>query len=58
MWPTQNFSDLKAELIRQGQGYAAEALTYRNKIAELALGFIKDGSVASSTVINIKYLFD
>ncbi|KAF8163276.1 hypothetical protein B0H34DRAFT_836497 [Crassisporium funariophilum] len=40
-----NFSDLKKELIRQGQNYAAEALTYRKKIAELAFGFIKDGSV-------------
>ncbi|TFK76474.1 nagb/rpia/CoA transferase-like protein [Pluteus cervinus] len=40
-----NFSDLKAELIRQGQNYATEALTYRKKIAELAVGFIKDGSI-------------
>ncbi|KAH9484308.1 Translation initiation factor eIF-2B subunit alpha [Psilocybe cubensis] len=40
-----NFTDLKKELIRQGQNYAAEALTYRKKIAELAFGFIKDGSV-------------
>ncbi|PFH54381.1 hypothetical protein AMATHDRAFT_72868 [Amanita thiersii Skay4041] len=40
-----SFSDLKKELIRQGQQYAAEALTYRSKIAELALDFIKDGSV-------------
>jgi len=40
-----NFSDLKKELIRQGQNYAAEAVTYRKKIAELAFGFIKDGSV-------------
>jgi hypothetical protein len=36
---------LKLELVRQGQKYAAEALTYRDKIANLALGFIKDGSV-------------
>lgn len=41
----QNFADLKKELILQGQNYAAEALTYRKKIAELAFGFIKDGSV-------------
>ncbi|KAJ3571895.1 hypothetical protein NP233_g3448 [Leucocoprinus birnbaumii] len=41
----QNFSDLKRELIRQGQQYAKEALTYRQKIADLAVGFIKDGSV-------------
>ncbi|KAF8188415.1 hypothetical protein BJ912DRAFT_904023 [Pholiota molesta] len=40
-----NFTDLKKELIRQGQNYATEALTYRKKIAELAFGFIKDGSV-------------
>jgi len=41
----QNFTDLKRVLIRQGQSYATEALTYRQKIAELAVGFIKDGSV-------------
>lgn len=40
-----NFNDLKKELIRQGQQYTADALTYRRKIAQLALGFIKDGSV-------------
>ncbi|KAG2157073.1 hypothetical protein DEU56DRAFT_920852 [Suillus clintonianus] len=40
-----SFSDLKLELVRQGQKYAAEALTYRDKIANLALGFIKDDSV-------------
>ncbi|KAF9005625.1 hypothetical protein BDQ17DRAFT_1353483 [Cyathus striatus] len=40
-----NFADLKRELVRQGQKYAVEALTYRRKIAELAVGFIKDGSV-------------
>lgn len=41
----QSFADLKKKLIRQGQQYAAEALAYRRKIAELAVGFIKDGSV-------------
>jgi len=40
-----SFIDLKKELIRQGRQYATEALTYRKKIAELVLGFIKDGSV-------------
>ncbi|KAG6890719.1 hypothetical protein C0995_005092 [Termitomyces sp. Mi166 len=40
-----SFADLKTKLIRQGQHYAKEALTYRRKIAELAVGFIKDGSV-------------
>ncbi|KAF4614804.1 hypothetical protein D9613_003041 [Agrocybe pediades] len=42
---SDNFTNLKKELILQGQNYAAEALTYRKKIAELAFGFIKDGSV-------------
>ncbi|EAU88565.2 translation initiation factor eif-2b alpha subunit [Coprinopsis cinerea okayama7 len=42
---SSNFADLKQELVRHGQIYAAEALTYRTKIAELAVGFIKDGSV-------------
>ncbi|KAA1471201.1 nagb/rpia/CoA transferase-like protein [Dentipellis sp. KUC8613] len=40
-----SFSELKTELVRQGQKYASEALTYRAQIAELALGFIKDDSV-------------
>lgn len=40
-----SFSDLKRELVKQGQKYAEEALTYRDKIAQLALGFIKDDSV-------------
>lgn len=40
-----NFADLKQELVKHGRKYAAEALAYRSKIAELALGFIKDGSV-------------
>lgn len=43
----QTFADLKTQLVRQGRTYATEALSYRKKIAELALGFIKDGSVAS-----------
>ncbi|KAH7930804.1 nagb/rpia/CoA transferase-like protein [Leucogyrophana mollusca] len=42
---SDSFSGLKTELVKQGQRYAAEALTYREKIAKLALGFIKDGSV-------------
>ncbi|KAF8654224.1 hypothetical protein AX16_003748 [Volvariella volvacea WC 439] len=42
---SSNFADLKTELIRQGRQYAEEALSYRQKIAELAVGFIKDGSV-------------
>ncbi|KAG6897802.1 hypothetical protein C0992_010878 [Termitomyces sp. T32_za158] len=40
-----SFADLKTKLIRQGQQYAKEALTYRQKIAELAASFIKDGSI-------------
>lgn len=43
--PSKSFSDLKTELVKQGQKYATEALTYREKIAELALGFIKDDSI-------------
>jgi len=42
---SDSFSELKTELLKQGQKYAAEALTYRMKIAELTLGFIKDDSV-------------
>lgn len=42
---SKSFSDLKRELVKQGQGYAKEALIYREKIAQLALGFIKDESV-------------
>ncbi|KAF8831319.1 hypothetical protein HHX47_DHR1000699 [Lentinula edodes] len=44
-----SFSELKTELIRQGQQYAEEALAYRTKIAELAFDFIKDDSVSGST---------
>ncbi|KAJ3802896.1 hypothetical protein GGU11DRAFT_445422 [Lentinula aff. detonsa] len=40
-----SFSELKTELIRQGQRYAEQALAYRAKIAELAFDFIKDDSV-------------
>ncbi|KAJ3779344.1 hypothetical protein FB446DRAFT_710583 [Lentinula raphanica] len=40
-----SFSELKTELIRHGQQYAEQALTYRAKIAELAFDFIKDDSV-------------
>ena len=47
---SQNFTDLKKELIQHGQTYATEALTYRRKIAELAFGFIKDGSVVSPSI--------
>ncbi|KAJ3733031.1 hypothetical protein DFJ43DRAFT_273508 [Lentinula guzmanii] len=43
-----SFSELKTELIRQGQRYAEQALAYRAKIAELAFDFIKDDSVVSS----------
>ncbi|KAH7889721.1 nagb/rpia/CoA transferase-like protein [Phlebopus sp. FC_14] len=44
---SDSFADLKRELVKQGQKYATEALTYREKIAELALGFIKDDSIVS-----------
>jgi len=40
-----NFADLKQELVHHGTKYVQEALGYRRKIAELTLGFIKDGSV-------------
>lgn len=46
--PEQNFQDLKVELVEQGRQYANEAMSYREKIAKLALGFIKDGSVVSA----------
>ncbi|KAG8217491.1 hypothetical protein J3R82DRAFT_5637 [Butyriboletus roseoflavus] len=42
---SDSFSDLKTELVKQGQKYSTEALTYREKIADLALGFIKDDSI-------------
>ncbi|KAJ3480931.1 hypothetical protein NLI96_g7999 [Meripilus lineatus] len=42
---SDSFSDLKTELVAQGQKYASEAISYRHKIAELMLGFIKDDSV-------------
>lgn len=43
--PFKSFSELKTELIEQGKKYATEALGYRDKIADLSLGFIKDDSV-------------
>ncbi|TCD69721.1 translation initiation factor eIF-2B subunit alpha [Steccherinum ochraceum] len=42
---SDSFAELKSELMRQGQKYAREAIAYRDKIAELMLGFIKDDSV-------------
>ena len=53
----QNFTDLKKELIQHGQTYATEALTYRKKIAELAFGFIKDGSVVRYVYPILSYVF-
>ncbi|KAJ7658833.1 nagb/rpia/CoA transferase-like protein [Mycena polygramma] len=43
--PSATFSDLKMELVRQGETYVSQALTYRRKIGELAVDFIKDDSV-------------
>ncbi|KAJ7774796.1 hypothetical protein B0H16DRAFT_74745 [Mycena metata] len=40
-----SFSDLKMELVKQGETYVRQALTYRQKIGELAVDFIKDDSV-------------
>ncbi|OBZ75740.1 Translation initiation factor eIF-2B subunit alpha [Grifola frondosa] len=42
---SDNFSELKKELEQQGRKYATEAISFRDKIAELTLGFIKDDSV-------------
>lgn len=41
---SQSFSELKTELVQQGRRYAAEAISFRDKIAESTLGFIKDDS--------------
>ncbi|KAJ7940667.1 hypothetical protein B0H13DRAFT_1939262 [Mycena leptocephala] len=43
--PSASFSDLKMELVKQGETYVRQALTYRRKIGELAVDFIKDDSV-------------
>ncbi|KAF7304859.1 Translation initiation factor eIF-2B subunit alpha [Mycena kentingensis (nom. inval.)] len=40
-----NFSDLKMELVKQGETYVRQALTYRQRIANLAVDFIKDDAV-------------
>ncbi|KAI0831210.1 IF-2B-domain-containing protein [Trametes gibbosa] len=42
---SDNFAELKKELEQQGRKYATEAISFRDKIAEFALGFIKDDSV-------------
>ncbi|KAH9934786.1 IF-2B-domain-containing protein [Fomitopsis serialis] len=42
---SDSFAELKTELVQQGQKYAAEAISFRDKIAEATLGFIKDDSV-------------
>ncbi|EMD38516.1 hypothetical protein CERSUDRAFT_113696 [Gelatoporia subvermispora B] len=42
---SDSFSELKTELVHQGRRYAAEAISFRDKIAESTLGFIKDDSV-------------
>ncbi|RPD66042.1 nagb/rpia/CoA transferase-like protein [Lentinus tigrinus ALCF2SS1-7] len=42
---SDNFAELKKELEQQGRTYAREAISFRDKIAELALGFIKDDAV-------------
>jgi translation initiation factor eIF-2B subunit alpha len=48
-FPHKTFSELKTELVKHGRNYAAEALGYRDKIAELSLGFIKDDSVVGAS---------
>ncbi|KAH9180523.1 nagb/rpia/CoA transferase-like protein [Lactarius sanguifluus] len=40
-----SFSELKREIVHQGKSYTSQAIKFRTKIAELALGFIKDDSV-------------
>lgn len=40
-----SFSEIKREIVHQGKGYTSQAIHFRTKIAELALGFIKDDSV-------------
>ncbi|KAI0736975.1 nagb/rpia/CoA transferase-like protein [Fomitopsis betulina] len=42
---SDSFAELKTELVQQGQKYATEAISFRDKIAEATLGFIKDDSV-------------
>ncbi|OCH95521.1 nagb/rpia/CoA transferase-like protein [Obba rivulosa] len=42
---SDSFAELKTELVQQGRRYAAEAISFRDKIAESTLGFIKDDSV-------------
>ncbi|KAF8504053.1 nagb/rpia/CoA transferase-like protein [Hysterangium stoloniferum] len=42
---SDNFDDLKRELVRQGQEYAKEAAKSRSKIAKLMLDFIPDDSI-------------
>lgn len=42
---SDSFAELKTELVKQGRNYVEEAISFRDKIAELALGFIKDDSV-------------
>lgn len=43
----QSFSDLRNQLVQHGEKYVEEALTYRQKIAQLSLAFIKDDSIVS-----------
>ncbi|KAJ7273682.1 hypothetical protein B0H12DRAFT_1285809 [Mycena haematopus] len=43
--PSASFSDLKMELVRQGENYVRQALTYRTKIAELGVDFTTDDSI-------------
>ncbi|KAF8212265.1 nagb/rpia/CoA transferase-like protein [Mycena galopus ATCC 62051] len=43
--PSSSFSDLKMELVKQGETYVRQALTYRTKIAELGVDFIQDSVV-------------
>ncbi|CCL99140.1 uncharacterized protein FIBRA_01155 [Fibroporia radiculosa] len=42
---SDSFAELKTELVEQGRKYASDAISFREKIAELTLGFIKDDSM-------------
>ena len=41
----QDFDECKELLIQRGEEFARSSMTYRNKIAQLGGGFIRDGAV-------------
>jgi hypothetical protein len=52
--PKKSFSEIKREIVHQGKGYTSQAIHFRTKIAELALGFIKDDSVVRSASLTTR----